>query len=125
MRRQHFLSSLLVLGTFATGCGGGSTTGDGGMDGGSDSGPPSGLAALPRGTDLALPGLNGAVEVVYDDRGIPHIYGTTLHDVYMTQGYLMSRDRFAQMELIRRNVIGRLAEVLGKVEKESRKRRER
>lgn len=80
------------------------------MDGGG--GPVSHVADLPTGDSLALPGLNGAVEVVYDDRGIPHIYGTTLHDVFMVQGYLMSRDRFAQMEMIRRNVIGRLGEVL-------------
>ena len=29
---------------------------------------------------LAIPGL-GALEVVYDGRGMPHIYGTTIHDV--------------------------------------------
>ena len=112
---RRLLCVLLVLGSFATACGGGgSTNPDGGMDTGRpDTGPGSGIAALPHGEDLALPGLNAAVEVAYDDRGIPHIYGTTLHDVFMTQGYLMSRDRFAQMELIRRNVIGRLGEVLG------------
>ncbi len=71
------------------------------------------VSELPTGEELALPGLEGAVEVVYDDRGIPHIYGTTAHDVLMVEGYLMSRDRFAQMEMIRRSVIGRLAEVLG------------
>lgn len=62
---------------------------------------------------LALPDLDGPVEVVYDDRGIPHIYGTTIHDVIMAQAYLMARDRYGQMEFIRRNVLGRLAEVAG------------
>lgn len=109
MQRLRF-SFHLVIATLAA-CGGGSTppAGDGGMD------APSAamhVADLPAGEDLALPGLDGPVEVVYDDRGIPHIYGTTLHDVFMVQGYVMSRDRFAQMEMIRRSVVGRLAEVL-------------
>lgn len=110
MRRHSLLSAVLVLGSFATACGGGGTPA---ADGGTDAGPPTHVSELPTGGALSLPGLNAAVEVVYDDRGIPHIYGTTLHDVFMTQGYLMSRDRFAQMEMIRRSVIGRLAEVLG------------
>jgi penicillin amidase len=62
---------------------------------------------------LAIPGLDGALEVVYDDRGVPHIYGTTIHDVVMAQAYLMARDRYGQMDFIRRNVLGRLAEVAG------------
>ena len=68
---------------------------------------------LPPAEDLALDGLDGEVEVLYDERGIPHIYGTTSHDVLVVQGYLMAKDRFAQMEFIRRNVLGRLAEVAG------------
>ncbi|AUX42304.1 uncharacterized protein SOCE26_037340 [Sorangium cellulosum] len=62
---------------------------------------------------VALAGLEGDVEVVVDDRGVPHIYATTLHDAAMVQGYLMARDRFPQMEMLRRNVTGRLAEFLG------------
>ena len=62
---------------------------------------------------VALPGLDGKVEVTTDDRGVPHIRGTTIHDVLMVEGYLMARDRFTQMEFIRRSVTGRLAEVAG------------
>lgn len=75
----------------------------------SDAGPDAGGETF----DLALPGLDGEVEVIYDERGIPHIYGTTRHDVLVAQGYLMSRDRFAQMEFIRRSVLGRIAEIAG------------
>lgn len=64
----------------------------------------------PNGT--ALPGLDGEVEVLVDDRGMPHIHATTLHDATMVQGYLMARDRFAQMEFFRRNTTGRLAEMI-------------
>ena len=77
-------------------------------------------AAMPDGggpdmtTDgpMDLPGLDGDVEVIIDGRGMPHIYATTVHDLMVVQGYLMSRDRIVQMEFIRRGVTGRLAEVL-------------
>lgn len=64
-------------------------------------------------TNEALAGLEAAVDVVIDDRGMPHIYAASLHDAALTQGYLMARDRFPQMELFRRNVTGRLAEFVG------------
>src|SRR5690606_8463560 len=64
---------------------------------------------------IALGGRGGPVEGIGDDRRVPHIYATTLHDLMMVQGYLMARDRFVQMEFIRRGVTGRLAEVLGGV----------
>ncbi len=88
-------------------------------NGGTDAGP--GMDAGPRDAaidggaiaDIAIPGLDGEVEVIIDDRGMPHIYATTVHDLMMVEGYLMSRDRFVQMELLRRNTVGRLAEVLG------------
>ena len=87
----------LALGTPALGCGG------------DDGGP----APFQADETLALPGLDGKVQVTTDDRGVPHIRGTTIHDVLMVEGYLMSRDRFTQMEFIRRSVTGRLAEVAG------------
>jgi len=67
----------------------------------------------PVGDPLSLDGLDGAVDVVYDDRAVPHIYATTVHDLQVVEGYLMAQDRFAQMEFIRRSVTGRLAEVAG------------
>ena len=109
---RNRLRNLCVLSMLLGACGGGGGATDSGLDAGADTGTRT-LDTLPSSEDLALPGLNGAVEVVFDDRGVPHIYGTTLHDVFMVEGYLMSRDRFAQMEFIRRNAIGRLAEVAG------------
>ena len=67
----------------------------------------------PPGEELVLDGLDGPVDVIVDDRGVPHIYGTTVHDVLVVEGFLMAQDRFAQMEFIRRSVTGRLAEVAG------------
>jgi penicillin amidase len=105
---QKYLAPTLLASLALTACPGPTPATDSGVDGG----PPTSIEDFPT-TELQLPGLDGVVEVAYDDRGIPHIYGTTLHDVHMVQGYLMSRDRFAQMEFIRRNVVGRLAEVAG------------
>jgi penicillin amidase len=74
---------------------------------------PTGIDTLPVAEEIALAGLDGPVEVVYDTRGVPHIYATTRHDLAMAQGYLMAIDRFAQMEFIRRSVLGRVAEAVG------------
>ncbi|MDY7231182.1 penicillin acylase family protein [Hyalangium rubrum] len=67
----------------------------------------------PKGTKL--PGLKGPVEVIVDDRAMPHIYASSQHDAALMQGYLMARDRFPQMEILKRNVTGRMAELLGTV----------
>lgn len=75
-----------------------------------DTGPDAGFAA---DETIELAGLDGRVEVTTDDRAIPHIRAATRHDLLVVEGYLMARDRFAQMEFIRRNVVGRLAEVAG------------
>jgi penicillin amidase len=66
------------------------------------------IAATPR-----LDGLSAPVDVVTDRRGFPHIYAATPEDAVRVQGYLMARDRMAQMEMLRRATQGRLAEVLG------------
>ncbi|HBQ18124.1 MAG TPA: hypothetical protein DEF51_45715, partial [Myxococcales bacterium] len=113
MGREMRWVLLLAAAMMAFGCDDGAPT-DAGVDasvvdgGGDDAGPDGG----PMGEEIALPGLDGPVEVVIDDRGMPHIYASTVHDLMVVEGYLMSRDRFAQMELIRRNVLGTLAEVL-------------
>lgn len=65
----------------------------------------------PDGTQLN--GLQGKVEVIIDDRGMPHIYAENIHDAVMVQGYLMAKDRYPQMEMIRRNVTGQIAEFVG------------
>lgn len=99
MRRRWF--AILVL--LAVACDGETRT-DAGMDAGMDAGPTS--------TPIQLDGLDGEVEVIIDERGMPHIYASTEHDLIVVQGYLMARDRLIQMEFIRRGVTGRVAEVL-------------
>ncbi|PHK96841.1 penicillin acylase family protein [Pseudoroseomonas rhizosphaerae] len=69
----------------------------------------------PREGRIGLPGLSAAVEVVEDAHGIPRITAQTELDAARALGWLHARDRMFQMELMRRNASGRLAEIAGRV----------
>jgi len=62
---------------------------------------------------LNFAGLTGTVEVTEDQYGIPTIKGETELDVVFVQGYIHARDRYWQMDLTRKFVAGRAAELLG------------
>jgi penicillin amidase len=62
---------------------------------------------------LQLAGLDGPVEVRRDEWGVPHLYATTLHDLYFAQGVVHAQDRLWQMDFQRRVGLGRLSELLG------------
>ena len=62
---------------------------------------------------LTLPGLAANVSVVRDARGIPYVRAHSLHDAYEAQGYVEAQARLFQMDILRRFVGGRLAEVFG------------
>lgn len=78
---------------------------------GSTKSEPDRIEDMPVSAELKLPSLAAPVEVVTDRRGMRHVYGASDLDVIMVQGYLMARDRMAQMEFLRRAVEGRLSEV--------------
>lgn len=63
--------------------------------------------------DRDIPGVQGSVRVLWDDRRVPHIFAENTHDVYFVQGYLTARDRLWQMDFLARVAGGRLAEILG------------
>ena len=63
--------------------------------------------------NLALPGLQGQVQVIHDKQGIPHIYAANSHDLFMAQGYIHAQDRFYQMDFWRHETAGRLSELYG------------
>lgn len=65
------------------------------------------------GERLDLEGLTAAVDIYYDQYGIPHIYGESTEDVYLALGYVHAKDRLWQMELLRRVAPGQLSEILG------------
>jgi penicillin amidase len=64
-------------------------------------------------TTIQISGLRDRVIVRRDERGIPYIEAKNDDDLYFAQGYVMASDRLWQMDLLRRNVRGELAEILG------------
>jgi penicillin amidase len=57
--------------------------------------------------------LRGPVTILRDDRGVPHVLAGNDHDLFFAQGYAEGADRLFQMDLLRRFVLGELAEVFG------------
>ncbi|MFZ1084599.1 MAG: penicillin acylase family protein [Terracidiphilus sp.] len=71
-------------------------------------------AALPQlDGDLHLNGLSAPVTVRRDAHGVPHIEAANESDLFLAQGYVTAQDRLWQMDALRRNSNGELAEVLG------------
>jgi penicillin G amidase len=69
---------------------------------------------LPQTTgELEVPGLTGSVEVVRDEHGIPQLYGDSLDDLMLAQGYVHAQERFFEMDLRRHVTAGRLSELFG------------
>ncbi len=64
---------------------------------------------------ITLSGLQHPVEIIRDRWGVPHIYATTLGDLFFAQGYVHAQDRLFQMELSRRVANGQLSEIFGKM----------
>jgi acyl-homoserine lactone acylase PvdQ len=73
----------------------------------------SGAAPAPQQQTLTIPGLRAPVTVRRDERGIPYIEAANDADLYFAQGYITAGDRLWQMDLVRRNVRGELAEIFG------------
>jgi penicillin amidase len=72
------------------------------------------ISALPAlDGDLHLAGLSAPVTVRRDAHGVPHIDAATQDDLFVAQGYVTAQDRLWQMDLLRRNANGELAEILG------------
>ena len=59
-------------------------------------------------TGLAL---EAPVTIARDARGVAHIRAGSVHDAMVAEGYAMASDRLFQMDLTRRYVDGRLAEL--------------
>ena len=62
---------------------------------------------------MSIQGLKGPVEILRDCWGVPHIYARNENDVVFAQGFVHAQERLWQMDVIRRLVSGRLAEVAG------------
>lgn len=63
---------------------------------------------------VQIKGLRAAVRVVWDSEFIPHVFAENDYDAALVLGYLHARDRFFQMDLMRRQASGASAELLGR-----------
>ncbi|MEB3323631.1 MAG: penicillin acylase family protein, partial [Synechococcaceae cyanobacterium] len=62
---------------------------------------------------LVIPGAD-SVEIVVDDRGVPHVWARSLEDAARALGYLHAYHRLFQMELQARAAAGELTEWIGR-----------
>ncbi len=82
--------------------------------------PAHGVWALERGrtgdanASAQVPGLGAEVEVVYDDRAVPHIFAATESDAIRALGYVVARDRQFQLYAQTMAASGRLSELGGR-----------
>jgi penicillin amidase len=64
--------------------------------------------------NLKLKGAQDQIDILFDERMIPHIFAQNDHDVYYAQGYVTAMHRLWQMDFQTRFAAGRIAEVVGK-----------
>ncbi len=69
---------------------------------------------VPQNEQFSLSNLSDEVTLIYDKRGVPHIFGNNELDIFTAIGYVHARDRLWQMDIQYRFAAGRLAEVLGR-----------
>ena len=70
-------------------------------------------AASPAGPDASIAGLSAPVEVVYDERAVPHIFARSEEDAYRALGYVVARDRLFQLYVQTLAASGRITEIGG------------
>jgi len=66
-----------------------------------------------KDTTIALPELHGPARILRDVDGMPHIYAHDEHDALFLQGWVQAEDRLFQIDVLRRQASGTLAELLG------------
>ena len=62
---------------------------------------------------VPAPGLKAAGSISYDAEGVPTVVADTDEDAAWLMGYAHARDRFFQMDLLRRTGSGTLSELVG------------
>ncbi|WP_029283018.1 penicillin acylase family protein [Pedobacter sp. R20-19] len=61
---------------------------------------------------VKIKGTIDQVEIVFDDKMIPHIFAQNDHDLYLAQGYVTAMHRLWQMDFQTRFAAGRISEVV-------------
>lgn len=62
---------------------------------------------------IALKGAKAEIDIIFDDRMIPHVFAKNDHDIYYAQGYVTAMHRLWQMDFQTRFAAGRISEVVG------------
>ncbi len=71
-------------------------------------------ASLPQTTgEMTVAGLQAEATIARDSHGVPHIFAQSEHDGFYAMGVAHAQARLWQMEITRRALRGRLAEILG------------
>jgi penicillin amidase len=63
--------------------------------------------------ELSVPGLVDRVELIRDRWGVPHVYASSLPDLFLAQGFVVGSERLFQVDMILRAANGRLATMFG------------
>lgn len=72
-------------------------------------------ADLPAEVSADIPGLSAPVDILYDRRGVPHIFAATQADAIRALGWAVARDRYFQLDVQSRAAAGRLTTMVGPV----------
>jgi penicillin amidase len=62
---------------------------------------------------IVLKNAKSDIEIIFDDRMIPHVFAQNDHDLYYAQGYVTAMHRLWQMDFQTRFAAGRISEVVG------------
>lgn len=63
---------------------------------------------------VELAGLQAPVEILRNAHGVPHIFASSMDDLFFAQGYVQAQDRWWQMEFWRHTASGALCELVGR-----------
>lgn len=70
-------------------------------------------STAPYEGEIAVDNLETSVKILFDAKGIPQVYAQNDADMFFALGWLHASERLFQLEMTRRLVEGRLAEVIG------------
>jgi penicillin amidase len=74
---------------------------------------PSPLLDVEEAETWSIEGLKEPAYVLRTELDVPHIYAASLGDLGRVEGFTVARDRYFEMELLRRLTAGTLSEILG------------
>ncbi|MGH9672026.1 MAG: penicillin acylase family protein [Bryobacteraceae bacterium] len=77
------------------------------------------IRVLPRTSGSLRAPVSRPVMIARDERGVPHIRAATIEDALFAQGFATAQDRLFQMEFLRRQTAGELAQIFGRVAADS------